>query len=185
MESVKGSFPPIPKSLEHSKPVFHGKKFDVHGVELVTRGGTVVHREAVVHPGAVVILPLIDPYTVLLIQNYRFAVGEELWELPAGTLEKGEAPEATAARELVEETGYDSANITFLTKFYTSPGICTEMMYAYVGKELTFVGQNLTEEEEISIFTFDWPAVLKMIEEGKIRDGKTIATLLHYYQFCK
>lgn len=170
------------ENLNHSKCVFQGVRFDVNQIETTTRHGKSVLREAVVHPGAVVILPILSWDKIILIQNFRFAVGEVLWELPAGTLEPNEEPHQTAARELIEETGYSADEVEFLTKFFTSPGICTEVMHAYVAKNLRFIGQKLDETEEISVFTFDWPSVLKMIKDGQIKDGKTIATLLFYHQ---
>ena len=87
MENNKDSSFALPKSLEQSKRLFHGVRFDVVAIEMPTKGGKRIHREAVIHPGAVIILPLLDPKTVVMIKNYRFAVGEHLWELPAGTLE--------------------------------------------------------------------------------------------------
>ena len=77
-----------------------------------------------------------------MIRNERFAVGEFLWELPAGTLEPGEAPKTTASRELMEETGYQAGQIDFLTKFYTSPGFCNELMHAYVARVCTIFCVN-------------------------------------------
>lgn len=182
MENLNRSFPPLPKSLENGKKLFEGIRFSVYGIEK-TVGGKTYQRQAVVHPGAVVILPLLNDKTVLMIQNYRFAVGESLWELPAGTLEPDEDPKQTATRELIEETGYQSENIQFLTHFFTSPGICSEKMHAYLATDLTFVGQHLEETEEITVHPFSWNQVMGMIKEGNIKDGKTLATLLYYRSF--
>ncbi|MCE5319238.1 MAG: NUDIX hydrolase, partial [Parachlamydia sp.] len=100
--------------------VYHGDRFDVVSLPI----GNNKRRDVILHPGAVVILPILDHEHILLIRNQRFAVGKELWELPAGTLEKGEAPLETAKRELIEETGYEAAEMEPLTQFYTSPGFC-------------------------------------------------------------
>lgn len=86
------------------------RKFTVRRLEYNVPGQGLVRRELVVHPGAVTILPLLDPQTVVMIRNYRFAVGAELLELPAGTLEPPEPPVECAARELEEETGYRAAH---------------------------------------------------------------------------
>ena len=94
-----------------------------------------------------------------------------------------EEPQKTAARELIEETGYQTDDLKFLTKFYTSPGISTELMHAYVARNLTFLGQNLEETEEIETFKFEWNIILNMIQNGQIKDGKTISTLLFYRNF--
>jgi ADP-ribose pyrophosphatase len=175
----------IPEALRNTPCVFHGVRFDVHALELPGRDGQKVRREVVVHPGAVVILPLLDPETVVLIRNRRFAVDQTLWELPAGTLEAPpETPLSCARRELIEETGYEAAIITELTAFYASPGILTEVMHAFVATDLKPVGQDLDESEQITAHPKPWAEVLAMVRSGEIRDGKTIATLLYYRTFA-
>ena len=106
-------------------------------------GQTSVRRDVVVHPGAVVILPVLEDGRLVLIRNYRYPVEKELLELAAGTREPDETPLETARRELEEETGYRAGVIEPLTEFYTSPGILTERMYAFLATDLTEVGQNL------------------------------------------
>ena len=164
-------FGKLPSTLKDSTLVYKGARFDVRHIG---------NRDAVIHPGAVVILPIVDDKNILMIRNERFAVGETLWELPAGTLEPKEHPQATASRELIEETGYEAGQIEFLTSFYTSPGICNEHMFAYVAKDLNFVGQHLDATEKITVEKLAWPEVLKMIRSGEIHDGKTMTTLLWY-----
>lgn len=155
---------------------FHGRRFNVLKNEKT-------QHEVVMHPGAVIILALQDDDAVIMIRNERFAVGEILWELPAGTIEPDEAPEFTAMRELEEETGYKAAILEPLLNFYTTPGICNEVMYAYVAKDLHFVGQHLDQSEKIETQAIKLPQVLEMIKSGMIRDGKTIAALLFYSSF--
>ncbi len=168
----------------HDKTLFQGMRFKVNAIEVQGKKGTYT-REVVVHPGAVVILPLVDKDHIILIKNKRFAVGAELWELPAGTLEKGEKPLETAKRELIEETGYQAAYMEFLTQFYTSPGFCNEVMYAYVAKDLKDVGQALEETEQITVHQVSWDHVFKMAKSGEICDGKTLATLFFFRAyFC-
>jgi len=169
--------------LENSQKVFNGIRFDVHAIELEGTSGKPLQREAVVHPGAVVILPIVDPKNIVLIRNERFAVDEILWELPAGTLEPNEPPEVTAKRELLEETGYECQHLTAMPPFYTTPGYCTEIMYAYVATGLSFRGQELEDSEKIEVEILHWKDVLQLIKSGEIRDGKTIATLLYYKAF--
>lgn len=167
---------PFSSSLKDSKLVFRGTRFDVR---------TLGKRDVVIHPGAVVILPLLDDERILMIKNERFAVGETLWELPAGTLEPREHPDATASRELVEETGYEAKKIEPLTTFYTSPGICNERMFAYTAQELSYVGQKLDETEKITVEVVEWKKIREMIRNGKIHDGKTLTTLLFFLSFSK
>src|SRR5437867_5841802 len=128
-----------------------GRKFDLEMVELPGPGGRTLKREVVRHPGAVVILPILDPGRLVLIRNQRPALGKEIWELPAGTLDPGEAPEACAKRELIEETGYKAASLTPLGRFYTSPGFSDELMFAYAAAGLTHVGQALEEDEHLTV----------------------------------
>lgn len=165
--------------LQNAMRVFHGSRFDV--VTLDLPGG---HRkDIVIHPGAVVILPLLDDTRVVLIRNDRIAVGQTLWELPAGTLEPGEKPAVCAGRELIEETGYEAANITPLCRFFSSPGICTEDMWIYLARDLKHVGQDLDATERIVVEIVTFEAALTMVRTGEIRDGKTIASLLYHHVF--
>lgn len=173
----------LPDTLKDSTLAFEGVRFDVRTVQLPGKAGKTVKRDAVIHPGAVIILPILDDDTIVLIQNERFAVGETLWELPAGTLEPDEPPHATAGRELIEETGYKAKEIRHLTTFFTSPGICNEIMHAYSAHDLSFVGQNLDDSEKIIVQHLTWNQALHMITDGTIRDCKTITTLLFYHTF--
>ncbi len=177
-----------PASLTHTPRVFEGVRFDVYRVDLAGRGGRTVRRETCVTRDAVVILPMLDEQTVVLIRNERFAVDQNLWELPAGTIEPGtggagEKPLACAVRELTEETGYRAARIEPLAAFYPSPGICTELMHAFVAHDLTHVGQQLDENERITVEVTPLAQSIQMVRDNTIRDGKTIATLLYYHTF--
>lgn len=156
-------------------------KFVVQRRECILPGRGVVRRELVVHPGAVTILPLLDPQTVVMIRNYRFSVGAELLELPAGTLEPPEPPIECAARELEEETGYVADRIEPLCEFYTTPGFTDEYMYVFTASGLTHKGQQLEDTEQIRVVTMPLADVLAATTDGRIIDGKTIASLLVYH----
>lgn len=171
--------------LDNSSLAYHGVRFDVRACEVPAKNGQTRRHEAMVHPGAVVILPLWEDDAVVMIRNYRFAVGETLWELPAGTLEADETPQTSALRELVEETGYQAKIIEPFPPFYSSPGISNEVLYAYVAKELHFVGQKLDDTEMISTEILPWQQILSMIRCGEIRDNKTLTTLLFYWTYFK
>lgn len=173
----------IAETLGQSQRVFKGVRFDVRAVELPVKDGRTVRREFVAHPGAVVILPVIDAKRIVMIRNQRFAVHEELWELPAGTLEPDEPPDHTAGRELIEETGYQAGRVEKLLEFYTTPGICNEIMYAYLARDLKEVGQQLEETEKIKVEVVEWDRVINMMKDGVICDGKTLTTLLYYNKF--
>jgi ADP-ribose pyrophosphatase len=140
-----------------------------------------VQRELVVHPGAVLILPLLDTHSVVMIRNYRFAVETELLELPAGTLEPPESPQDCALRELQEETGYKAGHIEHLHNFYTSPGFTNELMHVYVATDLEKTAQKLEGSEQIRVAEMSMTDALAACWDGRIMDGKTIAALTLYH----
>ena len=135
------------------------------------------------HPGAVVILPFVDDQRICLIVNHRRAVNEKLIELPAGTREPGEPARLTACRELAEETGYRATTMEPLFEYLVSPGIMDEKMDAFVARGLVPGQQSLMEDEEIETLVVEMGQALEWIREGKIRDAKTLATLLFFRQF--
>jgi ADP-ribose diphosphatase len=137
-------------------------------------------KDTVQHPGAVALLPLVDDDRVCLIRNYRVAVGKTLIELPAGTLEAGEDPAATAARELVEETGYRAASIEKLREFTMSPGILNERMHLYLARGLQPGKPALEPGETIEPLVVGWDDAMRMVWDGEIEDAKTLVGLLHY-----
>lgn len=151
--------------------------FAVEEVSVPTSGGGQLRRQFVVHPGAVVIVPRLDAERLVMIRNMRHAVGRRLLEFPAGTRETGEEAAVTASRELVEETGYRAGRIEPLTEFYTSPGICTELMSAFVAEDLEHVGQALEPGESIEVELVRIEDARKMLTDGELLDGKSIAAL--------
>ena len=167
---------------KNPKTVHKGRLFDVLSIEADHPNGGVMQREVVDHRGAVFIVPMLDHQTVILIRNRREVVEQTLWEIPAGTLEEGESPIFCAGRELVEETGYEAKQITPLLDFYTSPGFCNEKLYGFVAKDLTYIGQNLDETEEIEVVPVAFAKALEMIKNQEIVDAKTIAALLYKFQ---
>jgi ADP-ribose pyrophosphatase len=156
------------------------KRFRVVKVRQPLPGGAVREREVVRHPGAVTVLPMVDDGHVCLIRNYRPAIGETLIELPAGTLEQGEAPEATAARELLEETGYAAGKLTLLQSFYLSPGILDERMRLYLATDLVEKEPQREPGEQIENLILAWEDAVALVFDQQIHDAKTITGLLYY-----
>lgn len=164
--------------------LFQGQRFRVEKVVQTTNDGARHAREIVRHPGAVVILPLLDDGRVCFVRNYRVAVEQTLVELPAGTLEPDEAPADTALRELAEETGYRAGRLEHIITFCMSPGILDERMHLYVATSLRPGPMALEAGEDIQPMLCTWPETMEMIERGDIHDAKTLVGLLYYRTFC-
>jgi len=163
--------------------IHRGAKFDFEQVELRSPDGrTIMKREVVRHPGAVCILPLLDHGSprprVVMIRNQRVALGREIWELPAGTLEPPEPPDQCAVRELEEETGYAPATIAPLGRFYTTPGMTDELMHAFLATDLTERAQRLQADESIRVEVISAAEALSMVDRGDLMDAKSMLTLL-------
>ena len=163
--------------MDDPKLLYHGRKFDIRLVEV--DAGTAAERiePLVVHPGAVVLVPVTDGGDLVLIRNHRYAVGAELWELPAGTIEPPEEPLACAHRELREETGFEARTLEPLTRYYSTPGMSTERMHVFIARGLRQVGQRLDVGERIRVETVPPDRVLAMMVSGEIEDSKTLAAL--------
>lgn len=194
---------PSPKILGRTL-VRQGRKFDFELVKVAQPSGKTTDREIVRHPGAVVVVPILDEFRgkhVVLIRNFRFSVGESLLECCAGTIERprvgdagvgsaggeskgfgaGEDPAACAGRELVEETGYSASTLTPLGDkgwFYTSPGLSDEQMFAYAATGLVHVGQQLEEDEHIQVELVPAVDAVAMVASGKIVDAKSMLAIL-------
>lgn len=161
--------------------VCKGRVVEMHKVGLKMPDGRVVQRDLIHHAGAACILPVLGDGSIVLIRNYRFAVDEHLYELPAGMLEPDEQPELCAARELAEETGYTAGKIEKLGQFFTCPGTSDELMHAYLAGDLRDGKQNLEGYEQIAVEVFSEARVRRMVADGRIHDAKTIATLALYW----
>lgn len=165
--------------------IFEGKKVRLSLAEVRLPNGRLVEREIVEHNGAAVILPLFDDGVVLLENHYRFGVDGYILELPAGTLDPGEDPAVCARRELAEETGLDAARLDHLATFYTSPGILTEAMHAFLARDLTRGEPRLEDDEVLEPVEIPFDEALRMVVDGRICDAKTIAALFLADAFLK
>ena len=165
-----------------SKVVYRGPVFHVTTDQLVEPGGIKARRDVVRHSGSVVIMAVeerrgAEP-RVLLARQYRHPTQRYLWELPAGRIDEGESPLAGAKRELIEETGYTAQKWKRVLYFWASPGFLDETMSLYLATGLCRGKATPEEDESIVIRMFPLSAVVRMILNGRIQDGKTIAGVL-------
>lgn len=161
-----------------SEIVYRGRVLNLRVDRVELPDGRNGSREVVEYPGAVTVVALTGDGEVLLVRQYRHAVGEELLELPAGKLEPGEDPERAARRELAEETGYTAAETRLLLSFYSTPGFTTEKMYLYLATGLAPGSPDPDPDEFISVVRVKLARAREMIREGLIRDAKSIVGLL-------
>ena len=158
--------------------VYDGRVVKLRLDKVVEPSGQETIREIVVHPGAVCIVARPTPDQVLLIRQYRHAAQKVLLEIPAGGLNKGETPEKAAIRELEEETGYRAGAIVERARFWTTPGFTTEFMYLYEASNLVKTKTNPDEDEVIEVDVVHRDEALRMIDDGRIQDAKSILGLL-------
>lgn len=166
------------RRLVSSRRVFEGRKVSLR-VDTYEGPYGRYDVEVVEFRGAVVVLPLIGD-RVVLVKQYRYPVSGYLLELPAGTLEPGESPEECAARELEEETGYRPGRLAKLGEFYASPGYSTELLHAFLAKDLEKGEPRREAYEEIEVVEVPLAQLLDMAARGEVRDSKTLATLALY-----
>lgn len=171
---------PKPFRLVESREIYRGHIIRLVKDRFILKQAPkkLVTRELVEHPGAVVIVPYVSPDRVLLIRQFRYAAKGDLWEIPAGTLEKGEATLACARRELEEETGFRAKRWKLLTRFYPAPGISDELMTLYRADGLMPGRKNLDHDEWIEHTEVSLKQALRMARDGRIKDGKTLVGLL-------
>lgn len=163
-----------------AKQIFKGKIINVRVDDVILPDGRTATREIVEHSGAVAIIPLTCENNIIFVQQYRKPVEEEILEIPAGKLEKGENPFKCAERELKEETGYVADNINYITKFYSSPGFSNEVIHLFLARDIreVEVGGTPEPDEFLRIKKVHIKDAFEMVLAGEIKDGKTIIGVL-------
>jgi len=161
-----------------SRRVYDGAlvKLDVDEVE--EPGGVRATREVIRHEGSVAALAVKEDGSIMLVRQFRYAVGESLWELPAGKLDGGESPEEGIQRELREEIGHRAEHLEKIAFFYTTPGFCDEAMHLYRATDLVDDRADADADERIEIGTFTLAQAHGMIARGELREGKTLVAIL-------
>ena len=174
-----------PDEIVESEKVFQGSVVSLY-VDTVRLGnGSQAVREKVTHPGAVAVVAENEDGLILLIRQYRHAAGEVLWEIPAGKLEPDEEPIECARRELAEETGYVPDRIQKVSSFYTAPGFASEVIHLFFAEGLSESTAHQDDDESIVLSKIPFETCIEMIQNGQIRDGKTIIGLLMYNMLRK
>ena len=159
------------------KEIFKGTIIDL-SVESVFIAEQKVEMECIQHPGGAAVVPLLSDDSVVLIKQYRYAIGGTIWEIPAGRLEPGENPYDCAIRELEEEVGYRATAIIKLTDCYSAPAYCTEIISIFLATGLLPSKQRLDTDEIIEVVTISLAEAVTMVNRSEITDAKTIIGLL-------
>jgi ADP-ribose pyrophosphatase len=173
-------FASLPKgsSVIEEQVVFRGNRYNIHQLSYRDRQGRAVCKQIIRHPGACVVIPVLDPNRIVLIENFRPSIQRVILELPAGTLEPNEPPIDSARRELAEETGYVAGHLWQLGGYYSSPGICDERMHVFVAEQIVAGPPHREPGEEMTNRIATWDEIIQWLKEGTIEDAKTIAALL-------
>jgi ADP-ribose pyrophosphatase len=166
-----------------STSIYEGPVFGIRRDEVIEPSGVRTIREVITHPGSVVVLPVLPDGRILLIQQYRHATRQYLWELVAGRIDPGETPKIAAARELIEETGYRAKRLRVFLDVFPTPGFLEERMFLLLAEGLTAGEAEPEEDEKIVSRIYNRRELEGMIRGGKLRDAKSIAGILYYFRF--
>ena len=176
--------PPAKKAkVLSSTIIYRGPVFGIRRDEVIEPSGVRTTREVITHPGSVVVLPVLADGRILLIQQYRHATRQYLWELVAGRMDPGETPKKAAARELIEETGFRAKRIRVFLDVFPTPGFLEERMFILLAEGLTAGEAEPEEDEKIISRAYTRKQLEEMIRGGKLRDAKSIAGILFYFRF--
>ncbi len=181
MENKKKNDAPFNEKKIDGRTVFYGDVFDVSLDTVKINNGATVLREVVHHTGGAAVLAVNDSDEIALVRQFRYGAGHEMVELPAGKVERGEDPRATAIRELEEEAGYQADEFNDFGKIHPTSAYNTEIIHLYVAKKLRFVGQHLDKNELLEVHWMPLHQVVDLIMQGEITDGKTVSAVLKYF----
>ena len=168
-----------------SKIIYDGPVFGVRHDEVIEPGGIRTSRDLVTHFGSIVVLPVLPDGRILLIRQYRHAIGQYLWELVAGRVEKGENLLGAAKRELLEETGYTARRFRKLLRLFPTPGFLSEFMVIYAAEGLVAGAAQPEKDERIITRAFTLRELERWMRNGKLRDAKSLAGILYYTRFLR
>ncbi|MBX3237546.1 MAG: NUDIX hydrolase [Nitrospiraceae bacterium] len=164
-----------------TKNIYNGKVVTLNVDTVRLPNGVTIDLEVIRHPGAAAVVPLKADGTVVLIRQFRHAAGGFIYEIPAGKLHRGEDPLECAGRELEEEIGYRAGRFDLLSSIFTAPGFADEVIHVYLATELVKGVQNLDQDEVLEIVEMPLREAIGKIQDGSIRDAKTIVGLQAVY----
>lgn len=162
-----------------TKEIFDGRIISLQVDDVELPNGKTSKREIVKHPGAVAIIALTDDNEILFVKQYRKPLERSLIEIPAGRIEPNEDPKITAIRELEEETGYTTEDVSYVTSFYTSPGFADEIIHIYYSNQLTRLSEKVQgdEDEFVELYTLTIEEANEKLRNKEIYDAKTVYAL--------
>ena len=161
-----------------SEVLFEGRVVTLTKDTALLENGKTATREVVHHHGGACIVPYFEDGTICMVRQFRYAMQQELWELPAGKLDPGEDHRPAALRELSEETGLEAEEYTYLGHILASPGFCDESLHMYLARGLKRSAQHPDEDEFLDVVTMPFDQLLEQVMDGSIEDAKTVAGVL-------
>jgi ADP-ribose pyrophosphatase len=162
---------------DRSTLIHKGRVFNLFQETVPLPNGATIKLDVIRHPGAAAIVPLTRNHTVIMLEQYRHAVGRTIWEIPAGTLDRDELPLTCAQRELTEETGYTAATWQKLGEITPVPGYSDERIQIFLATDLSISVQKLDPDEVLDVRQVAFSEALEMISRSSIQDAKTICGL--------
>jgi 8-oxo-dGTP pyrophosphatase MutT (NUDIX family) len=166
-------------AIVNNRKLLHGGRvFKLYSENITLENGVTTTIDILRHPGAAAIVPMLNADTLILLRQYRHAVGDFIWEIPAGTLDEGESPMDCAKRELIEETGFSASGWDELGAIVPVPGYSDERIRIYLATDLAPAVQNLDRDELLAVHHVGVKEALQMVYSREIFDGKTITGLL-------
>jgi ADP-ribose pyrophosphatase len=167
----------MPATVNRHSILHEGRVFKLVKENYTLDNGVVANMDFIQHPGAAAMVPMLNREEVILIKQYRHAIREFIWEIPAGTLDPQESPIHCARRELIEETGYSSNSWHQLGTITPLPGCSNERIHIFLATDLQPAKQALDKDELLNVHSMKLKKAVQMILSGEIQDGKTISGL--------
>jgi ADP-ribose pyrophosphatase len=174
----KSEFLEFTPKINSRVTLHHGRVFQLVRENVTLPNTVTIDLDIVRHPGATATVPMAENNSVILVKQYRHAVGGFIWEIPAGTLNPRETPLECAKRELIEETGFSADKWQKLGEITPVPGYSDERIHIFLAFQLSSGAQHLDKDEVLNVRERNLKNAIEMIYDGVIQDGKTIAGLL-------